>query len=118
MLKYVMIGLYLLCTTGGITFMKLGGDSLHLGLQDGFSFSVGWVTFLGLLCYVVSFLLWQRLVVKYDISLLVPIVNGIVQVLILLIGHFIFQENLSSVSLIGAIVVVVGIVLMGFGSRI
>ena len=30
MLKYLIIVIYIICTTLGITFMKLGGDSLHL----------------------------------------------------------------------------------------
>ncbi len=115
--KYLMIIIYILFTTGGITLMKMGGDSLHLALKDSFSLSIGWKTFFGLCCYLVSFLLWQRLVVKYDISIIVPIVNGIVQVVILLIGHFVFKETLSTVSLIGAGLIIVGIVLMGFGSK-
>ena len=34
MLKYLIIVIYIICTTLGITFMKLGGDSLHLSLQN------------------------------------------------------------------------------------
>lgn len=117
MIKYLIIVLYIFFTTGGITFMKLGGDSLHLALKGGLSFSVGWKTFVGLCFYVVSFLLWQRLVVKYDVSFIVPVVNGIVQVIVLLIGHFVFKESLSVMSIVGAIFIIVGIVLMGFGSR-
>ena len=29
-MKYILTMAYLLCTTSGLTFMKLGGDSLHL----------------------------------------------------------------------------------------
>lgn len=116
-MQYLIIVIYILFTTGGITFMKLGGDSLHLALKDSFSLSIGWKTFIGLSCYLVSFLLWQRLVVKYDISIIVPIVNGIVQVIILLIGHFLFKETLSPVSMVGAALIIIGIVIMGFGTR-
>ena len=48
MLKYLIIVIYIICTTLGITFMKLGGDSLHLSLQNKLSFQVGYTTFLGL----------------------------------------------------------------------
>lgn len=115
--KYLFVILYILFTTGGITLMKLGGDSLKLAVKGGLSFAVGWQTFFGLCCYLVSFLLWQRLVVKYDISIIVPIVNGVVQVIVLLIGHFVFKESLSLMSSVGALLIIVGIVLMGFGSR-
>ena len=109
-MKYILILVYIFCTTSGITFMKLGGDSLHLGIKGGLSFGVSWTTFLGLLFYLVSFLLWQRIVVKYDLSIIVPIVNGIVQVITLIIGHFIFKETLSVTSYIGTFLVIIGIV--------
>lgn len=117
MIKYVLTIVYLICTTGGITFMKLGGDSLKLGLKDGFSLSMGWKTFIGFLLYLISFLLWQRLIVKYDLSIMVPIVTGIVQILVLLIGHFVFKESLSMLSTFGAILIITGIILMSFGSH-
>ena len=117
MVKYLLTIVYLICTTGGITFMKLGGDSLKLGLKDGFSLSMGWKTITGFLLYLISFLLWQRLIVKYDLSIMVPIVTGIVQILVLIIGHFVFKESLSTLSIFGAILIIAGIVLMSFGSR-
>lgn len=116
-MKYVFVIIYLICTTGGITFMKLGGDSLKLNFSNGLSFSMGWKTFTGFLLYLISFLLWQKLIVKYDLSIMVPIVTGIVQILVLLIGHFVFKESISVVSLIGAILIIGGIVIMAFGNR-
>ena len=78
MVKYLLTIVYLICTTGGITFMKLGGDSLKLGLKDGFSLSMGWNSFTGFLLYLISLLLWQRLIVNYDLSLMVPMLTGMV----------------------------------------
>ena len=117
MIKYVLIVIYLFCTTGGITFMKLGGDSLKVSAGTTLGIAMSWQTFVGFLLYIVSFLLWQKMIVKYDISILVPIVNGIVQVLILVIGHLIFKESLNTISLIGASLIIFGIVLMAFGNR-
>ena len=114
-MKYILTIIYLLCTTGGMTFMKLGGDSMSLSLKNELSFKMGWLTFLGFCLYLISFLLWQRMLVKYDLSLMVPIVTGIVQVIVLLIGHFIFKETLSTISTIGALLIVFGIILMAVG---
>ena len=33
-MKYLLTVIYIFFTTGGITFMKLGGDSLELGLKE------------------------------------------------------------------------------------
>ena len=116
-MKYLLVLVYILCTTGGITFMKLGGDSLKLGLKDGFSFSMGWKTFIGFLLYLISFLLWQKLVVKYDLSVMVPIVTGIIQIIILLIGYTIFKESFNALSIIGAGLVIAGIVVMALATK-
>ena len=83
-MRILLTILYVIFTTGGLTFMKLGGDSLHLALKGGFNLKFGWVTFLGFCLYLISFFLWQRMLVKYDLSTMVPIVTGIVQIIILL----------------------------------
>ena len=116
-MKYLLTLVYIFFTTGGITFMKLGGDSLKLGLKDGFSLAMGWKTFVGFLFYLVSFLLWQKMIVKYDLSIMVPIVTGIVQIVVLLIGYIIFKEQFNVVSLIGAILIIIGIIVMAFGAK-
>lgn len=116
-MKYLLTIIYLICTTGGITFMKMGGDSLSLSFKDGFTFKIGFITFLGFLLYIISFLLWQRMIIKYDLSTMVPIVTGIVQVLVLLVSHFVFKESISLVSLIGASLIIIGIVILAFGNK-
>lgn len=116
-MKYLLTIIYLICTTGGMTFMKLGGDSLVLSFKNGITFKIGFVTFLGFFLYLVSFLLWQRMLIKYDLSIMVPLVTGIVQVLVLVISHFVFKETISLVSLIGIILIIVGIVVLAFGSK-
>lgn len=116
-MKYLLTIIYIICTTGGITFMKLGGDSLSISFNKNFVFKIGGITFLGFFLYLISFLLWQRMVVKYDLSVMVPIVTGIVQIVVLLIGNIVFKESLSLISIIGAILIIIGIVVMAFGNR-
>lgn len=116
-MKYILTIVYLICTTGGITFMKLGGDSLKINLKDSLFIGMSWTTFLGFLLYIISFLLWQRLIIKYDLSIMVPIVTGIVQILVLIVGHFVFKESLSLVSILGSILIILGIVLMALGNK-
>ena len=113
-MRYILTIIYLICTTGGLTFMKLGGDSLHLTLKGGFNLKIGWLTFLGFCLYLISFLLWQRMLVKYDLSTMVPIVTGIVQIIVLLIGYFIFKESISPLSWFGIALVIIGIIVIAF----
>ena len=116
-MKYLFAAIYVIFTTGGITFMKLGGDSLKLNFKDGIYFSMGWKTFIGFVLYLVSFLLWQRLIVKYDLSTVVPIVTGIVQIVVLLVGYIVLKENMSLMSIIGAFIIILGIIIMAFAKK-
>lgn len=111
MIKYVLTAVYLIFTTMGITLMKLGGNSISLGFKNSLSFKIGYVTILGFLCYIVSFLLWQRLLVSYDLSKIVPITTGISQILIIIIGILIFKENVSASSWLGIILIISGVIL-------
>ena len=115
-MKYLLTLIYLVCTTGGLAFMKAGGDSLKLSFNDGFTFKIGLLTFIGFALYLVSFLLWQRMLIKNNLSTMVPLVTGIVQVIVLMIGLFIFKESISLVSLVGALIIICGIVVMGLGT--
>jgi len=114
MIQYILTLIYIACTTGGITFMKLGGDSMGISFKDGFTFKIGLLTFIGFALYLISFLLWQRMIVKYDLSTMVPIVTGIVQIVVLLIGQFIFKEQITPLGIAGACFIILGIILMAF----
>lgn len=116
-MKYLLVVLYILFTSGGIVLMKLGGDSLKFSLLQGPGIKMGWITFLGFTCYLVSFLLWQKLLVKYDLSYMVPIVTGISQIIIITAGYVIFKENFSINSLLGALMIVAGIIIMLLGKK-
>lgn len=117
MAKYILTVVYILFTTGGLTFMKLGGDTLKVGLKGGFSFSMDWKTLVGFLMYIVSFILWQQLLVKYDLSKIVPIVTGIVQIVIMLIAAIVFKEEINVMGWIGAALIIAGIVLIAFATK-
>lgn len=117
MMKYILSIVYITCTTCGITFFKLGGDSLKLSLNNGFSFKMGWLTFIGFIFYVVSFLLWQRLLIKYDLSIMVPIITGISQIIIIMVGYLVFNEKISVQALVGALIIVIGIIVISLPKK-
>ena len=111
-MKYILTLVYILLTTGGLFCLKSGGNSLTLALKGGFGFKMGYITALGFLLYIFSFLLWQKLLTTYDLSYIVPLTTGIVQIVIILIGYFFFKESISIVNLAGIILVIIGVVLI------
>lgn len=115
MLKYILTAVYIFFTTSGIFLMKIGGDSLLLSLKNGLTFKIGYITLLGFFAYLISFLLWQKLLVTFDLSYIVPITTGICQLLVLLIGTIFFHENINWIGTIGVLLIIVGVVLLTYG---
>ena len=112
MIKYILTAIYVLFTTGGLVCLKLGGNSLGLSLKNGLNFKIGYITLLGFILYIGSFLMWQKLLATYDLSYIVPITTGIVQVVVLLASYFIFRESISLTNFIGIVFVIVGVILI------
>lgn len=69
---------------------------------------------LGLVCYLCSFLLFTRIVIMFDLSYIMPICTGIVQALTLVASKIVFKEEISTAGVIGAILVIIGIVIMNW----
>jgi Membrane transporters of cations and cationic drugs len=111
-MKYILPIIYLIFTSLGIFLMKLGGDSLHLTLKGGFDLKIGWITLLGFLSYIVSFLLWQKLVATHDLSTMAPILTGIVQIIIFTLAIIFFKEQVNVYNIIGIILVIGGIIFL------
>ena len=81
-----------------------------LSLKNGVTFKIGYVTMIGFFLYLCSFLLWQKLLSTYDLSYIVPVTAGVIQVIVLLLSSFYFKENISIINIIGTFLVIVGIV--------
>ncbi len=116
-MKIILTVIYICLTTLGLFLMKLGGNSISLTFQNGISFKIGFITLLGFLSYICSFLLWQKLLVTFDLSYIVPITTGIVQLIILLLGILFFKEQINVIGILGAFLVIIGLVLLVIGKR-
>lgn len=114
-MQYVLIIVYLILTVAGLVFMKLGGNPGSLEVKEGtITLGMSVVSGIGFICYLCSFLLFTRVVIMFDLSYIYPIVTGIVQILTLLASAFIFKEHMTMQSVIGASIVIIGIIIMNF----
>ena len=113
MKKVICIALYIFLYLSGLILMKLGVNTGEFIFNQGtLSFSINVISLLGLVCYILSFLVFTSIVVKFDLSYIVPSTSGVVQVLTLVSGFIIFKENISIKGIIGAILIIMGIVIM------
>ena len=114
-MKIVLVGIYLVLTLSGLIFMKLGGNTGSFAMNEGnVTFSIHPISLLGFMCYICSFLLFTKIVVMFDLSYIMPICTGIVQVLTLVASKLVFKETISTYGIIGAILVIIGIIVMNW----
>ena len=114
-MQYVLILFYLILTVSGLVFMKLGGNPGSLAVKDGtMTFGLSIVSGIGFICYLCSFILFTRIVVMFDLSYIFPIVTGIVQILTLVASAIVFKEKMSVTSILGAAIIIVGIILLNW----
>ena len=112
-MKFILVIVYLILTTSGLIFMKLGGNSGSFAMvQKDISFTINWISLIGLVCYLMSFLLFTRLVIMFDLSYILPLCTGIVQILSLIAAKVIFKESFTTHGLIGASIIIIGIIIM------
>lgn len=112
-MKIFFVILYLILTVSGLILMKKGGNSGNLQLENGdISFSINWISAIGFICYICSFLLFTRMVIMFDLSYIMPLTTGIVQIITLIASSVIFKENISRQGIIGACIIIIGLVIM------
>ncbi len=114
-MKIVLVIIYLVLTISGLILMKKGGNSGTLAIENGnANFAISLVSFAGLFCYLFSFLLFTKIVIMFDLSYIMPICTGIVQVITLIASKVVFKEEISVYGIIGASLVIIGIVVMNW----
>lgn len=114
MFKIIFLIFYLLFTMGGIIFIKIGGNDLNFSLIPSINFNISYVMLLGFFLYFLSFFMWQKLLILFDITFIGPLTAGLVQIMILLVGIFLFKEKLNIINICGIFIIVFGIVLVTF----
>lgn len=114
-MQIVLVIIYLILTISGLILMKKGGNPGSFAIKEGsINFGMSLVSLAGFVCYLGSFLLFTRMVVMFDLSYIMPLITGIVQILTLVASKFIFKEEISINGIIGISLVIVGIVIMNW----
>lgn len=112
-MQIILIAIYLLLSVGGLVLVKLGGNSGTIAFANStLNFNISLISLLGLCCYVISFLMFTKIITMYDLSYIFPICTGIAQILSLVAAYFIFKEQISIYGFIGIVSVILGIVLL------
>ena len=113
-MKFILIIVYLIFTVSGLVLMKLGGNSGTFALKESgtIAFSINWISLIGFICYLVSFLIFTKIIIMFELSYIMPICTGIVQIATLVASRLVFKEIISTQGIIGASLIIIGIILM------
>jgi len=117
-MRVLLVAIYMVLSVSGIVLVKAGAGRSAFGLADGLlQMKLDVFTISGLSCYIVSFLLFIKVLSLYELHHIVPITTGIVQIMILLAAFFIFKEKIATINLVGTLVVIIGVVLMNIRQK-
>lgn len=113
-MKILMIIFYLIFTVSGLILMKKGGNAGKISISAGeFDFNISLISALGFICYIISFLLYTRIVMMFEnLSFISPICNGISQALIVLASWLILKEQITGLNIGGAALIIAGVIIM------
>ncbi len=113
-MKVLMIVFYLIFTVSGLILMKKGGNAGSLTNSNGeLGFSISWISALGFICYIISFILFTRIIMMFEnVSYISPICNGIAQACIVIASIIFLKEKFSITTIGGAALIIAGVIIM------
>lgn len=117
MVQVIIIIIYICLSISGLVLMKLGGNPGSVSMTEGnINFGISPISLIGFICYIGSFFLFTRMVVMFELSYIMPLTTGIVQVLSLICSKLIFKEEFTTTGIIGAVVIIMGVILLNWKS--
>lgn len=109
----ILFFIYVVLSSLGLILFKLGSQNLSVLYENSiFSLSLSTTMFAGILCYLASFFLWMVIVSKSELSFIYPLSIACINIAILLGSYFILKEPITIKSIIGAAIIIIGIVVM------
>lgn len=113
-MNWLMILFYVMMSVGGQVLFKLGAQR-EFGVVvslNSVKMEFSWISLIGVVCYVCSFLLYLFLISRYDLNRIVPVLIGLTYTLTLGASIFVFRETFSSMHCIGIMLIFVGVLLV------
>ena len=110
---WLLFILYMLLSCTGLLLIKMGGSTTKIALEESrFLVNVDLKFVLGLCFYIMSFLLFTYVIQKRNLSYIGPLGAGFINIITVAMGILFLHEKVSAIQMVGAGVVIVGIVLM------
>lgn len=99
-----------------IIYSLIYDKTIHKNIVNKFNYKnlhLYGIIFAGVILGTMTIYSYYKMVQKYEISLINPILNGLNNLLILLFGYFLFNEKITNKKCLGTLFIAMGIYLMG-----
>lgn len=119
-MNWLLVISYMVLSVAGQILFKYGANKKFLFsyTNGNLNISISWISIVGAMCYVASFLLFLLLLSKYDLSRINPILVGLTYILALTGAVIILHESINAVQILGIILILVGVLLVMKGNII
>ena len=116
-MKYVLIVIYLILMVSGLILYKKGANSnFVLEIKNNaLNIKLSLVSIAGLFCYLFSFLMYMLILPKFDLTFIYPLMTAISYIGIYILSIFILNESVTTLGIIGSIIIMVGIFIVNIG---
>lgn len=115
---YISVAIYLLCTVGGLTLVKVGAEANNFAMNSSFfNLQLSYTTLIGLILYVISFVMWIVIVQRFNLSYIQPLTTGLSYFLIIAASIFILKEQITTFQWVGLGFILVGVIFMNLKVR-
>lgn len=116
-MKIVFIIIYLVLTVAGLILYKKGANSdFVLSIENNvLNVKLSLISIIGLICYLLSFLMYMLILPKFDLTFIYPLMTAISYISIYVLSIFILGEKVTLLGIIGSIIIMVGIFIVNIG---
>lgn len=114
--QIITLAVYIFFTISGLILIKLGGVQQLTISSGNILLKLDIKTLLGILCYLVSFIVYVLLISKFQLSYIMPLTTGLVYIFVLITSVIFLNEKIDISQWVGAGVILIGIIIMNLKS--
>lgn len=109
----ILLLVYSIFGSLGMTLIKKGGcESTISRVDENISINLNYRLSIGIILYIVSFLLWIFILQLFPIVYISPIAYGINFIFIAFFASFVLKEKVRVMELIGVASIIIGVILV------
>jgi len=120
MINILLMIFYVFLSVSGLILYKLGSNSSQIEViaKEILSLKISFISIIGIFCYISSFIFFLILLSRNALSFLLPVITAIIYILVLIASVIILKEKVTLISLLGSLLIIIGVMLILFKEKL